>query len=136
MSIRNFKPNEFFCKCGCGFGSKKGDIDMELPVLLQKIRDYVNEQMHTKPHNEIAIIVNSGCRCPAHNAAVGGTQGSQHLYGRAADIKATKISAKHLHKYILQGYQEGRFPELGGLGSYRTWVHVDTYKVGDRLRQW
>lgn len=136
MKIRNFKPSEFFCKCGCGFGSHPGDIDMELPTLLQKIRDYINEQMSTKPGHEVAIIINSGCRCPVHNAAVGGTQGSQHTCGKAADIVANRISARHLHQYILKGYQEGRFPELGGLGSYSSWVHVDTHKVGGRLRQW
>lgn len=32
------------------------------------------------------IYVNSGYRCPALNAAVGGVNGSQHLLGEAADV--------------------------------------------------
>jgi zinc D-Ala-D-Ala carboxypeptidase len=32
------------------------------------------------------LTVVSGYRCPAHNTAIGGARGSQHLYGRAADI--------------------------------------------------
>lgn len=32
------------------------------------------------------VSVNSGYRCPKHNAEVGGVSGSQHLKGEAADI--------------------------------------------------
>jgi uncharacterized protein YcbK (DUF882 family) len=32
------------------------------------------------------FIINSGFRCPAHNAAVGGKPDSAHLTGEAADI--------------------------------------------------
>lgn len=32
------------------------------------------------------VSVNSGYRCPKHNAEVGGVGGSQHLKGEAADI--------------------------------------------------
>lgn len=32
------------------------------------------------------IVVNSGFRCPVHNAAVGGVANSQHMKGEAADI--------------------------------------------------
>ncbi len=39
------------------------------------------------------IVINSGYRCPALNAAVGGVPGSQHQSGQAADIRITN-SAK------------------------------------------
>jgi uncharacterized protein YcbK (DUF882 family) len=32
------------------------------------------------------VIINSAYRCPAHNAAVGGNNNSQHLKGAAVDI--------------------------------------------------
>ena len=49
-------------------------------TVLQPLRDAWGEALH----------INSGYRCPALNAAVGGTIGSQHLKGEAADIKAAR----------------------------------------------
>ena len=34
------------------------------------------------------LIVNSGWRCPEHNARSGGVKTSKHLYGCAVDISA------------------------------------------------
>ena len=41
----------------------------------------------------VPIRVNSGYRCPELNEAVGGTPGSQHLRGEAADITVGSRSA-------------------------------------------
>ena len=35
----------------------------------------------------VPLVINSGFRCPALNAAVGGATGSAHMDGRAADFK-------------------------------------------------
>jgi hypothetical protein len=44
----------------------------------------------------IPFIINSGCRCPAHNEAVGGKSDSWHLTGEAADIST---DPNRLRKY-------------------------------------
>lgn len=49
--------------------------------LLQPFRDLVGRP----------LIVNSGYRCPALNAAVGGVKNSQHLTGQAADIHLPRL---------------------------------------------
>lgn len=65
-----------------------------------------------------AIHVTSGSRCAAHNRAVGGSAGSQHLLGNAADLVVTRRDRDLL----------ARFAEevgLGGIGVGETFVHVD-----------
>jgi len=71
---KNFSRKEFACRCGCGFD----DISMDLVQRLQRLRDRIGKPLY----------VNSGCRCPAHNAAVRGAKKSYHLRGMAADVNA------------------------------------------------
>ena len=84
---------------------------------------------------EIPLIVSSGYRCPEHNARVGGVPDSQHVQGRAADLVPRGITARELHRLIMKAHYEHRLSCLGGLGLYRTFVHVDTYMTG-KLRRW
>ena len=70
----NFNSNEFDCKGnGCCNSTK---IDTTLISLLQKLREHFGK----------SVRINSGFRCEKHNAAVGGTSGSHHKTGQAADI--------------------------------------------------
>lgn len=77
------------------------------------------------------LRVVSGYRSPAHNAAVGGAQASQHMEGRAADISPLVSSlampemCADLHGRILRLIELGRLPLVGGLGVYAGWVHCD-----------
>jgi uncharacterized protein YcbK (DUF882 family) len=106
---KNFKLSEFTCKCGCGTVK----IDMDLVRLLQVLRDIIN-----KPIN-VAI----GYRCPAFNASIPtASKNSQHMLGKAADIKVTGILPEEL-SYLAK--------KVGftGVGVYDTWVHVDVRDV-------
>ena len=84
-------------------------VDPELVRKLQQLRDRIG-----KP-----ISITSGYRCPAHNAAVGGAAGSQHLLGKAADI-------------VVQGMAPAQVADhaeaigFGGIGRYAGFTHVDT----------
>jgi len=108
--MKYFTEAEFACKCGCGFKT----IDPKLGVLLDAIRE----------HFDTPCIVNSGCRCKTHNKNVGGAQktatsaGSQHLYGRAADIVLKGIPPALVAEVAIQ---------LGATGTkvYDTFTHVD-----------
>lgn len=89
----NFTRDEFACGCGCGFD----DIDPLLVSTLQRLRDEVQRP----------VIVNSGCRCRSHNAAVKGSKSSQHLRGKAADIKIDGMAPIQIIDVIRRLYLDG-----------------------------
>lgn len=102
----HFSRSEFKCSCGkCNFDT----VDAGLVLMLEKIRTHFN-----KP-----VVINSACRCAYHNAAVGGGKTSQHLYGRAADIRVVGISPG-----VVADFAETLNP--GGLGRYGTFTHIDS----------
>ena len=101
----HFDRSEFACKCGCGFDT----VDAELLEALELIRQ----------HFDRPIVVNSACRCPAHNVAVGGGRNSQHLLGRAADILV-----HHTDPAIVA--ELARQMGIGGVGDYESFTHIDT----------
>lgn len=72
---KNFKVKEFACH-HCG----ENKVNQELINLCQKIRDKVG----------LPIRINSGYRCPAHNASVGGVKNSYHVQGLAADLSCSE----------------------------------------------
>ncbi len=65
------------------------------------------------------LVINSGYRCPNHNANVGGEKNSYHLVGEAADVAAPPgISPEEL---ALIAEKAG----ADGIGIYPWGVHVD-----------
>jgi uncharacterized protein YcbK (DUF882 family) len=91
----------------------------------------------------------SGFRSEAHNEELrkqseqeNGTSGvaknSQHVQGRAADIVFKGWRPVDVHTTILHLYNTGELPDLGGLGVYPGWVHVDVRSRPDdnHLAQW
>ena len=102
----NFRVKEFACKDG----TDPIFIDTELVAVLQKIRNHFG-----KP-----VTITSAYRTPPHNSKEGGTTYSQHLYGRAADIKVKGVAPGKVAEYaktILKNY--------GGIGIYSTFTHID-----------
>lgn len=89
----NFTRDEFACKCGCGFD----DIDPLLVSALQRLRDEVQRP----------VVVNSGCRCAKHNAAVKGAPNSQHMRGKAADIKIDGMTSQQIIDILRRLYLDG-----------------------------
>ena len=102
----------------CRDGSDTVMVDDALMLLLQCIREHFGK----------AVTITSGYRTAAHNAAVGGAKSSQHLLGRAADIRVQGVSVEDV-----AAYAESLMPNWGGVGRYPVkagratgWVHVDT----------
>jgi len=81
------------------------------------------------------ITILSGYRSEAYNRKIGGAKHSQHVQGRAADIKCANWTARQVHEAIMERRVRGHLPWLGGLGLYPTFVHVDV-RPSDRLVRW
>lgn len=73
------------------------------------------------------VTVNSGYRTPTYNNAVGGANNSMHMYGMAADLSCKSVSIATL----VQVAQKA-MGERGGLGVYKTFVHIDVRKTRAR----
>ncbi len=110
---KNFRVREF----ACSDGSDPIFIDSELVTILQKIRTHFGK----------AVTITSAYRTPGKNKACGGTTYSQHLYGRAADIKINGVAPK-----TVAAYAEKLMPNTGGIGIYKTFTHIDTRTTKSR----
>jgi len=105
-TVKHFKPADFRCR-----GLEAGGIfhdcglnnpDPQLVYDLDAARDFVNQP----------LIINSACRCAAHNAAVGGVEPSAHGpdpndgYCKAVDIQCASDSLrfKLVNFFLARGY--------------------------------
>jgi hypothetical protein len=133
----NFSPREWDCYDKRGTIGPKGALVAALPSSgrihdnakrcarnLQVLRDELG----------VSISVISGYRPPRYNRPIGGAKKSQHLTGRAADIRAKGVSTKKLHATVLRLIREGKM-EQGGVGVYlrSKFVHYD---VRGRAARW
>lgn len=83
------------------------------------------------------IRINSAYRTEGYNRAVRGSGGSQHIQGRALDIVHPTIEAREMFAMIYDHAKRGALPHLGGVGSYRSFVHIDVRpKAGGHLAFW
>lgn len=69
------------------------------------------------------IIISSGFRSAAVNAAVGGSKTSDHMTGHAADIRAEGITPRKLYTTLKKAMEEGELV-LDQLIGYKHHVHV------------
>ena len=110
----NFTQWEFRSKDGTPMSKDVLDNVRELACSLQALRDFLGEP----------IRINSAYRSEAHNKAIGGVKTSQHILGKAADIKVKDLDTKDLYLIIESLIEVGDMKE-GGLGLYDTFVHYD-----------
>lgn len=110
---KNFTVKEF----ACSDGTDTVFISLALVNLLQKIRNHFGK----------AVIINSAYRTEAHNKSIGGATYSQHKYGLAADIHINGVTPKEIAAYV-----ETLMPSSGGIGIYKSFVHVDVRRVKSR----
>ncbi len=116
----NFNLEEFECKCGCEMPEFAKKNIIELAENLQVLRDEVGR-----------LDLTNAYRCKNHNADVGGSVNSQHLKGKAADIKSKTLNPKEIATIVDDLMKSEKF-KLGGIGIYNTFTHVDIRGVRAR----
>lgn len=111
---RNFKLSEFDCKSGCEMPKSVLIEVKKLANQLQIIRDFIQQP----------IYINSAYRCEEYNREIGGVLDSQHILGKAADIRVDNVDSVDLYEAIENLIKFNHIFE-GGLGLYQTFVHYD-----------
>ena len=107
---KNFKWSELACKCGCGTSY----VSKSAIIKLQKLRDMMGSP----------ITINSCCRCPLHNARVGGVPNSQHRSTLTSPTTAFDIALDdHDKQFLIDCAVKAGFKGIGI--NYKTFVHVD-----------
>ena len=119
---KNFNIKEFECKCGC-----------EMPEdVLVNITKLANQLQYIRDCVAMPIIINSAYRCEAHNKSVGGSENSQHLLGKAADIVIQGLDpVLDTYDYLDDLMLSGEILQ-GGFGMYKTFTHSDITKIKTR----
>jgi len=97
-------------------------MDHETLQVAQTACDHFARQLGVP---RVICHVTSAARCPAHNKNVGSTPQSQHILGRAMDIRIVGVSPQELYDYLFKTY-----PVKYGIGLYPTFVHIDTRSTG------
>jgi len=111
---KNFNKSEFDCNDGSEMPEEVLNNIKELADNLQVLRDKLR----------LPITINSGYRSPEYNKKIGGVKNSQHILGKAADIRVTSMSPQIVGKIITNMIDDGLLKE-GGVGVYSTFVHYD-----------
>ena len=98
-------------------------LDYKLVCGLELLR----QALSLKLKQDTPIFINSGYRCSVHNAKVGGSKASQHLLGKAADIRwnGDVMTLWELAEGVRYFYEGGM-----GLSKERGFVHVDVRDNG------
>lgn len=107
MLTKDFSIEEFKCPC-CDVCK----MDETFIAMLQDFREIWIKPMH----------INSGFRCPKHNAEMSGSMHSQHLLGKAADIR---VVPEDRYAMIQLAFELG----FTGIGLATNFIHLDS-RVG------
>lgn len=102
--IKHFKKEEFQCGCGCGIR-----MNREFVLLLDSLRARLG----------FPVVITSGYRCSRHNKAIKGSPRSQHLKGKAVDIRIK--DSGHRYKVLKEVFEMN----FAGIGIGDGFLHID-----------
>ena len=87
-------------------------------VQLAEVFEMIRSYCENKP-----ITVLSAYRTPSYNASVGGAKNSQHIQGRAIDLRPPAHMSLNEFYSVIRTL--AKTSQIGGIGKYKTFVHVD-----------
>jgi uncharacterized protein YcbK (DUF882 family) len=117
----NFSLEEFKCKDGSDIPNNVLPNIIELAKNLQVLRDAIGK----------SITINSGYRSPKYNAKIGGVKNSQHVKGKASDLRVSGMTPKEV-ALVIEGLIESGKMKQGGIGIYPNFTHYDIRGVKAR----
>lgn len=107
---KNFRVSNFDCQCSrssCTYTLLDDDLAPALDLLWEIVGPFK---------------IDSGFRCQAHNAEIGGVSDSQHTQGKASDCKS--LTGKN-GSQVAQAAERVPAFHAGGIGTYLTFAHCD-----------
>jgi len=116
---------ELACKDGTPYPKEWRE---DRAVQLAKTFEFIRAACDDKP-----IVILSAFRTPTYNAKVGGVSNSQHIQGRALDLKPPAHLSINRFYAIIRKIAKGA--KIRGIGKYLTFVHVDN-RPGEHLALW
>jgi lysozyme len=121
--VKHFTAEELFFR-----GSSDATLGLNTPPPQELWKNMiptavVADESREKLGHPIRVL--SAYRSPAYNRRIGGAKSSQHMRFCALDLGTDKPAL--LYKILLEMRRDGKFK--GGLGLYRTFVHLDTRGV-------
>lgn len=126
---KNFDSNEFSCHDAVNKAYPQIWLKTRLKPLCELL-EVIRAEV------KVPITIISGYRTPEYNKKINGAEKSYHMLGIAADIAVRGMPAHDVHELILKLYNDGKLPLLGGIGRYKSFVHVDLRPFDDELVQW
>ena len=138
QSIKGAFGKSFFTideLCASDTARRRGIDNTPTPTVRAKLQALIDNVLDpARREYGSYILVNSGYRSPALNAAVGGASNSQHLTGEAADITTGSIDNDHKLFAILVA--QGNYDQLiWEKPKNSLWIHVSYSATGLQRRQ-
>lgn len=108
----------------------RADIPMEptheVVAELQRLCTHVLEPLRTLVGRP--IVITSGYRPKALNALIGGSENSDHIYGRAADLICPQLKLEDFVFFAIA--QCDSLPVQQCIVEFNRWLHVSICKAG------
>lgn len=112
---KNFNRSEFKCQ-GTHCCGHSAPVHPELIKAIQELRELAG----------CSLIITSGFRCNQHNIDIGGSENSFHTLGMAVDV----YSKNHTPEELALLAEAITAFNSGGIGIYKSWIHVDVRPTG------
>lgn len=118
--VKHFTAKEFFYR---GASDEQWHINSDPPAELWPNMEQTARMLdEARKRFGKAIRISSAYRSPAYNKRIGGVPNSTHVKFNATDLVSD--SPAKLYLVLMDMRREGLFK--GGLGLYRSFVHLDT----------
>jgi lysozyme len=126
--VKHFTAKEFFYR---GASDEKLQLNTDPPAKLWPNMERTAKVLdEARTRLKAPIRITSAYRSPAYNKRIGGVSNSTHVRFNATDLVC--VTPASLYLVLLDLRREGMFK--GGLGLYRSFVHLDTRGVNATWR--